>query len=278
MVTVIWQPERRQGLLTWLARGRSWLALAAVVLILGMLLPPVGTYARHYALAEALQYVVFAVAVPALLVLGSPWRLVGLSRRPGANSGRSPGLAYDLTRPRRPGAARAVAVLVAFVALVIAWRVPVLLSALARNRGLAVAEMMTLGAAGSALWLELVPSPPLLPGLSRPQRAAMAAASMWAIWVLAYITGMSKVAWPAAYSHVTGHGLSSAADQQFAVAVMWAVPALCFAPVIYGVIIAWLRDSSDPDEELREAGAGAPAGSGLSGLPRPPRGWRSPSA
>jgi cytochrome c oxidase assembly factor CtaG len=264
-------------LLTWLARCRSWLALAAVVLILGMLLPPVGTYARQYALAEALQYVVFAVAVPALLVLGSPWRLVGLFRRPGANPGRSPSPAYDLTRPRRPGAARAVVVLVAFVALVIAWRVPVLLSALARDRGLAVAEMVTLVAAGSALWLELVPSPPLLPGLSRPQRAAMAAASMWAVWVLAYITGMSKVAWPAAYSHATGHGLSSAADQQFAVAVMWAVPALCFVPVIYGMIIAWLRDSADPDEELREAGAGDPAGGGLSGLPRPPRGWRSPS-
>jgi len=86
---------------------------------------------------------------------------------------------------------------------------------------------------------------------------------------------MSKAAWPAAYSHATGHGLSSAADQQFAVAVMWAVPALCFAPVIYAMIIAWLRDS-DPDEELREAGPGDLVRGGLSGLPRPPRGWRSP--
>jgi cytochrome c oxidase assembly factor CtaG len=265
-------------LLSWLARCRFWLALAAVVLILGMLLPPAGTYARQYALGEAFQYVVFAVVVPAWLVLGSPWRLVGLFRRPGVNSGRWPGLGYDLARPRRPGAAGAVVVLVAFAVLVIAWRVPVLLSALARDRGLAVAEMVTLVAAGSALWLELVPSPPLLPGLSRPQRAAMAAASMWAIWVLAYITGMAKVAWPAAYGHATGHGLSSAADQQLAVAVMWAVPALCFAPVIYGMIIAWLRDSGDLDEEVREAGPGDPAGGGLSGLPRPPRGWRSPSA
>jgi hypothetical protein len=96
---------------------------------------------------------------------------------------------------------------------------------------------------------------------------------MWTIWVLAYIMGMSKMAWPAAYSHATGHGLSTAADRQFAVAVMWAVPALCFPPVIYGVILPWLRDSGDPDEELREVGAGGPAGGGLSGLPRPPRGW-----
>jgi len=119
----------------------------------------VGTYARQYALAQALQYVLFAVAVPALLVLGSPWRLVPL-RRPGANSGRSPGLAYGLTRPRRPGAARAVVVLVAFVALVIAWRVPVLLSALARDRGLAVAEMVTLAACPRQLGRPRTATPP----------------------------------------------------------------------------------------------------------------------
>lgn len=243
---------------SWLARGRIWLALAAVVLIVGMLLPPFGTYGRQYALAEALQYVVFAVAAPALLVLGSPWRLAALSRRLGAT--------------------RAMAVLVVFIALAIAWRVPVLLNALARDGGLAVAEMVTLVTAGSAVWLGLVQSPPLLPRLSRPQRAAMAAAPMWTIWVLAYIMGMSRVGWSAAYSHAAGRGLSTAADQQFAAGLMWAVPALCFLPVIYGVIIPWLRDSGDPDEEFREVGAGSPLDSGLSAVPRPPRGWRSPPA
>jgi hypothetical protein len=59
---------------------------------------------------------------------------------------------------------------------------------------------------------------------------------------------------------------------------MWAVPALCFLPVIYGVILPWLRDSGDLDEEFRDVGAGDPLDSGLSTLPRPPRGWRSPSA
>lgn len=243
---------------SWLARGRPWLALAAVVLIAGMLLPPFGTYAREYALAEALQYVVFAVAAPALLVLGSPWRPAGVSRRPGPT--------------------RAMAVLVAFIALAIAWRVPVVLNTLARDRGLAVAEMVTLVTAGSAVWLELVQPPPLLPRLSRPQRAAMAAAPMWTIWVLAYVMGMSRVAWSAAYSHPAGRGLSTAADQQFAAGLMWAVPALCFLPVIYGVIIPWLRDSGDPDEEFREGGAGDTLDSGLSTLPRPPRGWRPPPA
>jgi mannose-6-phosphate isomerase-like protein (cupin superfamily) len=65
----------------------------------------------------------------------------------------------------------------------------------------------------------------------------MAALAMWAIWVLAYIIGMSSGTRFAAYNHATGHGLCAAADQQLAVAIMWAVPALCFPPVIYGSLI-----------------------------------------
>lgn len=138
--------------------------------------------------------------------------------------------------------------------------------------------MVTLIAGGSCLWLELVESPPLLPRLSRPQRAMTAAAAMWTIWVLAYIMGMSKAAWFAAYSHAARDGLSTAVDQQVGVGILWAVPALCFAPVIYGVLTAWLRDSQDPDEELRSAADADAAHAGLSGWPRPPRGWHSPSA
>lgn len=243
-------------------------------MVLAVLVPPFGTYARRYAFAEALQFVVFAVAAPAALVLGVPWHLPGRRGGPGGSLRRSRGRA----RLRRGGASPAVAVLVVFIALVIAWRLPAAVSALARDQGLAAAEMVTLLAAGSALWREVVPHPSSrLPALSRPQRAAMAAAAMWTVWVLAYIMGMSGGAWSAAYSHAAGHVLSTAADQQIAVGIMWAVPALCFPLAIYGVIVPWLRDSDDPDEELRRAGGGAARG-GLGGMPRPPRGWRSPSA
>ncbi len=262
----------------WLARVRPWLAVAALVLIVGMLLPPLGSYAREYEFVESLQFAVFAVAAPALLMLGAPWRFLGLSRRLGRDSGRPPGLADRLARSRGTGAGRAIVALVAFIVLAIAWRLPATGNALARDPGVAVAEMVTLIAGGSGVWLELVESPPLLPRLSRPQRAAMAAVAMWTIWVLAYIMGMSNAAWFVAYSHAAGHGLSTAADQQVAVAILWAVPALCFAPVIYGVLMAWLRDSQDPDEELRSAGDADSAHTGVSGWPRPPRGWQSPSA
>ncbi len=210
------------------ARARYGPGIAAGILITSMLLPPVAAYARQYAYAQALQFLIFAVAGPALLVLGTPWR----SRPPAWWPGRG-------GRPRGPGG-RAAIRLVAFIALVISWRLPFTVNALARNPGLVAAETVTLLAAGTGVWLELV-STPTTPGqLSRPARAAMAAAAMWTIWVLAYLTGMSGASWFAAYHHGAPGSLSAAADQQIAVAILWAVPALCFLPVIYVMVIAWL--------------------------------------
>jgi cytochrome c oxidase assembly factor CtaG len=246
-----------------LPRGRSWLAVLAVILILACLLPPAATYARRYVFAESLQFALFAVAVPALLVLAAPWRALGFAR-----SGRP----LRESRPGRRGSGfgRGIATLLAFIAVVIAWRLPVSVNALATVPGLAVGEMVTLAGVGSALWLELVESPPLLPRLSRPMRAFFAALAMWTIWILAYILGFSQVAWFTAYSHP---GLSSVADQEIATGIMWAVPALCLAPVVFVAALTWLRDSEDPDEGLRALirAEHRPPRSGR--WPRPPRGW-----
>jgi cytochrome c oxidase assembly factor CtaG len=262
----------------WRARARPWLAVAGAAVILGMLLPPAGTYVRHYAFVESLQFVAFAIAGPGLLVLGAPWRVLRLSRRLSPDSG--PARLADRvarSRSRRPGLRPAAAVLAVFVALVVAWRVPATVNALARNPVLAIPEMLTLVAAGSALWLELVESAPLLPRLGRPQRAAIAALAMWTVWILAYIMGLSNGTWFAAFSHPAGHGLTTAADQQIATVILWAVPALCFPPVIFATVMAWLRDSEDPDEALRTASAGDSASATPGSWPAPPRGWRAPS-
>jgi cytochrome c oxidase assembly factor CtaG len=256
-----------------MAFRRSWLAAGAVILVLICLVPPAGIYARRYVFVESLQFVLFAAAVPALLVLGAPWRMLGFSRsaRDGPGAG-GPGRAGRAGRAGRRGSGfpRGVAVLLAFMGTVIAWRLPVSVDALATLPGLAVLEMMTLAGAGSALWLDLVESPPLLPRLSRPLRAVFATLAMWTIWVLAYILGFSQVAWFSAYSHA---GLSSVADQEIATGIMWAVPAVCFVPVVFVLALTWLRDTEDPDEGLR-ALVRAEHPQGRSGRwPRPPRGW-----
>jgi cytochrome c oxidase assembly factor CtaG len=241
---------------TLLARARFWPGIAAVILITIMLLPPAAGYARQYAFVQALQFVIFAVAGPALLVLSAPRRIPSPGRR---------------GHPRRPGA-RAAIVLAVFIAAAVTWRVPATVNALARDPALAAAEMIILLAAGTGIWLELTGAPPDPGQLPRPARAAMAAAAMWTIWVLAYLTGMSGASWFAAYHHGAPGGLSAAADQQIAVAILWAVPALCFLPVLYVTVIAWLGASSAP------GGTGHPrqSSSTPAGWPRPPRGWRSP--
>jgi cytochrome c oxidase assembly factor CtaG len=241
---------------TLLARARFWPGMAAVILITVILLPPAAGYARQYAFAQALQFVVFAVVAPALLVLSAP------------QSARPPDRGQ---RTRRPGA-RAAIMLTAFVAAAITWRLPATVNALARDPALAAAEMITLLVVGTGIWLELTGAPPGPGRLPRPARAAMAAAAMWTIWVLAYLTGMSGASWFAAYHHGAPGGLSAAADQQIAVAILWAVPALCFLPVLYVTVIAWLGGSTSP----ARTGHPGPSGSTPAGWPRPPRGWRLP--
>jgi cytochrome c oxidase assembly factor CtaG len=243
-------------------RARFWPGIAAVILIsiMLLLLPPAAGYARQYAFAQALQFVIFAVVGPALLVLSAPQPVRSRDRPPGRGG-----------RPRRPGA-RAAIVLAVFIAAAITWRLPAMVNALARDPALAAAEMITLLAAGTGIWLELTGAPPGPGQLPRPARAAVAAAAMWTIWVLAYLTGMSGASWFAAYHHGAPGGLGAAADQQIAVAILWAVPALCFLPVLYVTVITWLGGSTSPDG----TGHPAPSGGTQVGWPRPPRGWRSP--
>jgi cytochrome c oxidase assembly factor CtaG len=263
-------------MLSRLSRRKTWLAVAAAVLVLLSLIPPAGIYARRYVFAESLQFTVFATVVPALLVLSAPWRLLFPRRFSGPRADGG-GRAGRTARPRDDsGFLRGAVVLLAFIAVVIAWRLPVTVDALATQPGLAVAEMVTLVAAGGALWLELVESPPLLPRLPRPLRAAFAALAMWTIWILAYILGFSHVAWFPAYVHPGA--LSPVSDQEIATGIMWAVPALCFFPVVYVTVLTWLRDSEDPDEALRAIVQAQPGQPKSGRWPRPPRGWNTHSA
>ncbi len=249
----------------------AFLAVALVSTLL-VLLPPVGTAVARHAWVEAVQYAVLAMVGPVLLVLGAPWRLRGQSDPAGTS------LADRLvrSRSRRERGLAPWGFLLAFVVAAIVWRLPPVVDALARHPVLALAELATLFPAGCGLWLELVTSPPLLPRISGPQRALFAALAMWTIWVLAYIMGFSGAGWFAAYAHQTGSGPSPAADQQIAAGILWAVPALCFTPVVFASMLGWLSDSADPDEELRSVTATAHDADRVT--PPPPRGWRARSA
>ena len=200
----------------WLARAMPCMAPAAVVLALIMVLPPAASYARQDAFVQALQFVIFAVPVPALLVLGitslsrrAAWRSSGHGTPPMAGRAGPCRVRRLLARPAgrlagtdRREAGSAAAKVFVFAALVVTWRLPAVLDALASHPALAAAELVTLAGAGSAVWIDLLAAVPLRRPLPRPLRAAMAAVAMWTIWIVAYITGMSGAA-PVPARHTT---------------------------------------------------------------------------
>jgi cytochrome c oxidase assembly factor CtaG len=234
-----------------MVRGRPWLAAAGVALIVAAL--GVTGLARRYVVAESVQFVVFAMAAPALIVLGAPWRLLRLSRPAGPEPGQ-PGTApldrLAAARRQRTSFLPAAGFLVVFIAASVAWRLPPVVDALARRPALIAVELITLLAAGIGLWLELVSSPPLAPRLPNPHRAAIAALAMWSTWVVGYALGFANHAVFHGYDG-PGSALGAVADQEIAVALVWAVSACCFVPIVFVALLSWLSRSGDADEELQ---------------------------
>jgi hypothetical protein len=107
-------------------------ALAVAVLVVA-LVPPLSSEARRLEVYQALQFALLALGVPALVVLGAPWRLLGLAAGPAAGADAEgiavldrPRLADRLAAARRrhPEPVRSLAFLVIELAVVVAWRTP----------------------------------------------------------------------------------------------------------------------------------------------------------
>jgi len=261
---------------------RRLLAVLAVILLVVAFVPPLSTEARRLEYAQAVQFALFAIAVPALLVLGAPWRFLRLAApsagaRPGSAASRAAGPVDRLqaARRRHPEFVRSLAVLALDVGVIVAWRVPAAVDALARHPWLVVAEAASLVACGVALWLECVASPPLTPRLAHPRRAALAAFAMWAVWAAAYVLGLAHASWYRAYLHVPGRGVSVWADQQLTTGVLWLAAICAFIPVIFWNLMSWLRTDDDPDNEMhrlvREGRRRSWAAAGAGHRPEPDR-------
>jgi cytochrome c oxidase assembly factor CtaG len=249
----------RAGIAERSGRARAALLALAAVALAGALVPPLSTAARRVEALEALQFALLAMAVPALVVLGAPWRLVRLATRPdgvadteGVEVLARPKVAdrAAAARRRHPTLSRSVGYLLLEMALVVLWRIPATVDALARHGWLALIEAVLLVTAGIGLWLELVASPPFSPRLARPRRIAIAALAMWTIWITAYLVGLSHVSVYRSYPHVVGRDLSVSADQAFATGVLWLTSLCAFVPVIFANLVLWLRSDEDPDDAL----------------------------
>ncbi len=212
--------------------ARTLTRVGSLVALVVALSPPLQGAAHRYAVFETVQYCLLAVVVPALAVLGAPWRLLGLS----------PLLErLDAGRARRRTIQRAAVELAPALAVLVAWRTPALVDRLQQHPFLLALEAVTLVPAGALIWLDCVASPPAVPRLSPLGRLPVAAVSMWTLWILAYIVGMATSDSYPAFAHVGGRSLSTAADLQLTAGVMWVVAAAAFLPILFSNLMAWLR-------------------------------------
>ncbi len=228
---------------------RPWSLPAALVVLLIALAPPLAPAARHSEYAQALQFALLAIVVPALAVLGAPWPRLGLARK---NTASSPPKLADTVADRRRRH-RELPWSLGFIALdlaaAVAWHTPAAVAASVRHWWMAPVAAIVLLGFGIGLWLELVESPPLSPRSGYLRRAVLAAFVMWAFWILAYVSGLSTHDFYRSFHHVGG-GLSAAADQQIASAVLWFVATVAFVPLIFWNAFQWLKTEEDPDTEL----------------------------
>jgi len=236
------------------------LASTGIIAWVLVLTPPALHLTSRYEFAQALQFALFAVVIPALIVVGGPWRwfnLTSLETPITDNDGQpitpAPSRRLDRVVRRRSttkGYHRAVAFLVIFVAQSIFWRSAPVVDALIRHPWLSIAESVTLTVGGTLFWLELVDSAPFRPTTARPYRIGISAIAMWTLWILAYIMDMSQRTWYSGFRHVSGQFFSLGLDQQITTALIWFAAASAFLPVIFANLIRWLQSEDDPDEEL----------------------------
>ncbi len=145
------------------------------------------------------------------------------------------------------------------VAVVVAWHIPATVAAESGHGWVAPLEAVTLLVFGLGLWLELVVSPPLLPRSGYLRRAVLAGLVMWAFWILAYWTGLSTRDVYRSFPHVAG-GLSAAADQQIASAVLWFAAAVALVPVVFWNALRWLQTEDAGSGAARTGAPGATPG------------------
>jgi len=223
--------------------------MAALAVLLLALVPPLAPLSRRAEYAAALQFSFLAIIVPALVTVGAPWHRLRLAGLPSAGAPPRPVDRLAFRRLRRRDLVRSLLFVVCDLGVVIGWRTPGAVSAVARHAWVGPLEALSLLVFGVGLWLELVSSPPLAPRSGPLRRAVLSAVVVWVFWIDAYVVGMSNHDFYRNFHHTAGHGLSAASDQQIAAVVLWFVASVTFVPVIFWNALSWLR-TEDPDTEL----------------------------
>ena len=243
---------------------------AGLLLALLAVVSPMGYWSYRFIWVRNLQDVVLAIAAPALIVLGAPWRplrrglgLDGRLNRPDQRTagdeaagdepaGGEPAGSEPVGRTWPPGW-RAVPILVTvvFCAIWWLWHLPAPFDAALRSSALYAVEVVSYLTAGILLWLQLIESPPLRPQLAPLRRVVLVLAVATSGTVLGLIRVYSAGLVYPAYLGFRHHVLSVVADQQVGGAVLWVIPLVPLSVLAVALAIGWLQDE---ESEANAAG------------------------
>lgn len=235
----------------WVPGFRGFLSIFSVGLVIAAVVPPVWGWSLRYGFVEAIQFCVLGFIAPVLFAVGAPWR--GLRPTGDVND-----LAHQFSwfrrwnsrRVREKAQRRALSAGAATVVMSIFWRIPAAVNGVVHHPWLVFLEAVSLFIPSLLLMVEIVESPPLTPGISRPYRIGLTAVIMWSAWVVAYLAGMSHSSWYQAFHHGAGYGISATVDQQFSAGFVWLLTAVIFLPIIFWNLVHWLQSEEDPDEDF----------------------------
>lgn len=235
----------------WVPGFRGLLSVLSAVVMVIAIAPPMWNWSLKYGFVQAIQFCIFGFGAPALFAVGAPWSGV---RRSGdatdLNSQPAWFRRWNARRVREKAQVRALSAGAALVGSSVFWRVAPVVNALVHHPWLILVEAVTLFVPAVLLMVELIESPPLAPGISRPYRIGVTAVVMWSAWIVAYLAGMSRDTWYTAFHHVAGAGISASADQQLSAGFVWLITASVFVPIVFWNLVHWLQSEEDPNEEI----------------------------
>jgi cytochrome c oxidase assembly factor CtaG len=244
--TEVTKPSR-----AWVPGFRGLLSVLSVVVMVIAVAPPMWNWSLRYGFVQAIQFCIFGFGAPALFTVGAPWLGFRSSSDP-TNLANQPAWfrRWNSRRVREKAQLRVLSAAAVVIVTSVFWRVAPVVNALVHHSWLILLEAVTLFIPSVFLMVELVESPPLTPGISRPYRIGVSAVVMWCAWIVAYLAGMSRDSWYTAFHHVAGSGISASADQQLSAGFVWLLTASVFVPIVFWNLIHWLQSEEDPNEEI----------------------------